>query len=151
MRIIEDHYQDKQQEYEITCPHCRSKLAYTSNDITHNKFGDKYMYCGACGGEIFLSDNNKTPTIDTIQYPRDFLSFPDVLPVAANIEDNRINEWIKECVNNLDEDSHYSCIQTGDTMVFAFIYESNEGLPVATVVVTKNFQEANVKIPRKKI
>ena len=149
MRIIEDHYQDEQREYEITCPHCRSKLAYTFNDITHNESGDKWIYCGVCGGKIFLSDNNKTPTIDTIQYPRDFLSFPDDLPVTTNIEDTKINEWIKECINDLDKDNNFSYNQCGDTMVFAFVFETDESLPVADVVVTKNFREAVVKIPRK--
>lgn len=142
MRIIEDHYQDKQQECEIICPHCRSKLAYTSNDITHSKFGDKWIYCGVCGGEIFLSDD-EIPTIETIQYPQDFYSFANAVP----IKDDDVNEWVKECINNLDKDTDFSYRASGDTIVFA--YKSDEDLPAATVMVAKKYQEADVKIPRK--
>lgn len=143
MRIIEDHYQDKQQEHEITCPHCRSKLAYTSNDITHNGFGDEYIYCGVCGGEIFLFDNDETPTIDTIQYPKDFYSFTNAIP----IKDDEVNKWVKECINDIDKDSDFSYRASGDTIVFA--YKSDGDLPAVTVVVAKKYQDAEVKIPRK--
>lgn len=143
MRIIEDHYQDEQQEYEITCPHCRSKLAYTFNDIMHNIFGDKYIYCGVCGGEIFLFDGDETPTIDTIQYPKDFYSFANAVP----IKDNEINKWVKECINDIDKDSDFSYRASGDTIVFA--YKSDEDLPAATVIVAQKYQETDVKISRK--
>lgn len=153
MRVIENNY-SAHTEYEKGCPRCNSKFAFSFGDLKMDSVTlSHYVECPCCGFSIPLNsekiDSEETPTINTVQYPRDFLSFPDDLPVATNIEDTKINEWIKECVNNLDEDSGYSCIQTGDTMVFAFAYKSDEGLPVANVVVTKNFQEAVVKIPRK--
>lgn len=143
MRIIEDHYQDEQQEHEVTCPHCKSKLAYTFNDITHSEFGDEWIYCGVCGEEIFLSDSDKTPTIETIQYPKDFYSFANAVP----IKDNEINKWVEKCINDLDKDTDFSYIASGDTIVFA--YKSDKDLPSAAVVVAKKYQETDVKISRK--
>lgn len=140
MRIIENRYQDKEQEYEIICPHCKSKLAYTSNDIAHDESGDKYIYCGVCEEEIFLFDNDKTPTIDTIQYPKDFYSFKNGVPM----KDDEINKWVKECINDLSKDTDFSYIASGDTIVFA--YKPDRDLPSATVTVAKKYQEVDVKI-----
>lgn len=137
MRIIENRYQDKQQEYEITCPHCMSKLAYTFDDIVKGE----HLYCGACDKEIYLDD--EIPTADTIQYPKDFFSYADGVP----IKDTEINKWIKECVNDLDDDTSYSLRATGDTVVFA--YKSSEDASEATVIVARKYQETDVKISRK--
>jgi DNA-directed RNA polymerase subunit RPC12/RpoP len=97
MRIIENRYGDKQQEYEITCPHCKSKLSYTFDDIVSDRFEGEYLYCGACGKEIYLDDG--IPTADTIQYPKDFFSYANGVP----IKDDEINKWVKECVNDLND------------------------------------------------
>ena len=141
MRIIENNYQDKEQEYEITCPHCRSKIAYTFDDVVSGG-GSEWLYCGACNKEISLSED-ETPTIDTVQYPRDFFSSVNGVP----IKDDEINEWARECLNDLDKDTDYSYRASGDTMVFAF--KSDESLPAATVIVAKKYQETDVKISRK--
>ena len=142
MRIIENCYQDKEQEYEITCPHCRSKIAYTFDDVVSCGDGSEWLYCGACNKEISLSED-EIPTIDTVQYPRDFFSFVN----GVSLKDNEINNDIKECLNNLDKDTDFSYRASGDTMVFAF--KSDDGLPAATVIVAKKYQETDVKISRK--
>lgn len=141
MRIIENRYGDKQQEYEITCPHCMSKLAYTFDDIVTDRFEGEYLYCGVCDKEIYLDD--EIPTADTIQYPKDFFSYAD----GVSIKDDEINKWIKECVNNLDDDTSYSLRASGDTVVFA--YKSDEDASEATVIVAKKYQETDVKISSK--
>ena len=141
MRIIENRYQDKQQEYEITCPHCMSKIAYTFDDVVSGG-GSEWLYCGACNKEIYLDD--EIPTAETIQYPKDFFSYSDGVP----IKDAEINKWIKECVNDLDNDTSYSLRATGDTVVFA--YKSDEDASEATVIVAKKYQETDVKISSKK-
>ena len=130
MRIIENNYQDKEQEYEITCPHCRSKIAYTLDDIISDSFNDDWIYCPACNTEISIYDS-ETPTVETIQYPKDFFSYSDGVPA----KDAEINKWVKECLNDLDKNTDYSYRASGDTIVFA--YKSDESLPAATVVVAK--------------
>lgn len=141
MRIIENNYRDKEQEYEITCPHCGSKIAYTFDDVVSGG-GSEWLYCGACNKEIPLSEDELS-TIDTVQYPKDFFSFVN----GVSLKDNEINNDIKECLNDLDKDTDFSYRASGDTIVFA--YKSDESLPAATVVVTKNYQETDVKISRK--
>ena len=142
MRIIENNYQDKEQEYEITCPYCRSKIAYTFDDVVSGGGGSEWLYCGACNKEISLSED-ETPTIDTVQYPKDFFSFVN----GVSLKDNEINNDIKECLNDLDKDTDFSYRASGDTMVFAF--KSDESLPAATVIVAKKYQETDVKISSK--
>lgn len=141
MRIIENNYKDKEQEYEITCPHCKSKLSYTFDDIVSDRFEGEYLHCGACNKEIYLDD--EVPTVDTVQYPKDFFSFEN----GVSLKDNEINNDIKECLNDLDKDTDYSYRASGDTMVFAFKSDWDECM--ASVVVAKKYQETDVKISSK--
>lgn len=142
MRIIENNYQDKEQEYEITCPHCESKLAYKFDDVISDSFNDNWIYCPVCNKEISIYDS-ETPTAETIQYPQNFYSFEN----AVSVKDSAVNEWVKECINDLDKDTDFSYRASGNTIVFA--YKSDESLPAATVIVAKNYQETDVKISRK--
>ena len=142
MRIIENNYQDKEQEYEITCPHCKSKLAYKFDDVISDSFNGDWIYCPICDKEISIYDD-EIPTTDTIQYPKDFFSYADGVP----IKDDEIKKWIKECVNDLDDEETYSLRASGDTLVFA--YKSSEDTSEATVIVAKKYQETDVKISSK--
>lgn len=142
MRVIENNYQDKEQEYEITCPHCKSKLAYKFGDIISDSFNDSWICCPACNTEISIYDS-ETPTAETIQYPKDFFSYADGVP----LKDEEVNKYIKECLNDLDKDTDYSYRASGDTAVFVF--KSDESLPAATVIVAKKHQETDVKISSK--
>ena len=140
MRIIENRNDEVKQEYEIVCPHCNSKLAYYNTDIRDGCESD-YIVCPCCQKDIDLDEI--LLTAETIQYPKDFFSYADGVP----IKDDEINKWVKECVNDLDDGESYSLRASGDTVVFA--YKSDESLPAATVVVAKNYQETDVKISRK--
>lgn len=142
MRIIENHYGDKQQEYEITCPHCMSKLAYKFDDVISDSFNDNWIYCPVCDKEISIYDS-ETPTAETIQYPKDFFSYSDGVP----IKDAEINKWVKECIDDLDNDTSYSLRASGDTVVFA--YKSDDDAETAMVTVAKKYQETDVKISSK--
>lgn len=106
-----------------------------------------YVECPCCGFSIPLNsekvDDEETPTINTVQYPKDFFSYAD----SVSIKDAEINKWVKECINDLDKDNDYSFRASGDTIVFAF--KSDESSPSATVIVAKKYQETDVKISRK--
>ena len=137
MRIIENTQREKEQEYEIVCPHCKSKLAYCTADV-RSCYEQTYIICPCCHRKIHVDD---TPT--KITYPQDFHSYAN----AVKVKDSETNEWIKKCVSDLDKDTDYSFMASGDTIVFAF--KSDEDVPSATVVVAKKYQEADVKISRK--
>ena len=136
MRIIENRNDEVKQEYEIVCPHCNSKLAYYNTDI-RDCYEGAYIVCPCCQKDI---DLDEIPTAETIQYPKDFFSYADGVP----IKDDEINKWVKECVNDLDDEETYSLRASGDTVVFA--YKSSEDASEATVIVAKKYQEADVKI-----
>lgn len=167
MRIIENNYKGK--ERTIICPHCSSVIAYEWDSLDRHitKSGRSYICCGACHEAIYIDENNseqslikeehhgkiidnvpidefeETPTINTVQYPKDFYSFENAVP----IKDTEINKWVKECINDLDKDTDFSYRASGDTFVFA--YKSDEDLPAATVIVANKYQETDVKISRK--
>lgn len=143
MRIIENNY-NTCNDIERNCPECGSRFAYVFNDIkldsvTHTP----YVICPCCGTRISTSNKDKFPTTKSITYPGDFHSYAN----AVKVKDNETNEWIKKCVGDLDKDTDYSFMASGDTIVFAF--KSDEDVPSATVVVAKKYQEADVKISRK--
>lgn len=144
MRIIENNYAEvpPTQEYEIVCPHCKSKLVYETYDVCSCN-DDRWIYCEACGKEINISEDDEFPTAKTIQYPKDFFSYADGVPV----KDTEINKWVKDCINDLDKDTDYAFRASGDTMVFA--YKSDADVPSATVIVAKKYQECEAKISQK--
>ena len=144
MRIIENNYQNPNQEYEITCPHCKSKLSYTYDDVISDKSDNEWIYCEACHEQIIICDNEKTLTVDIAQYPQDFYSFENGVP----IKDTEINKWIKECVNDLDKNIDYASRSSGDSVVF--VYKSDQYSHMAEVVVAKKYQETEVEIPADK-
>lgn len=147
MRIIKNNY-NAHTEYERDCPRCNSKFAFSFGDLKMDSVTlSHYVECPCCGFSIPLNskevDDYDTSTINTVQYPRDFHSYAN----AVSVGDSETNEWIKKCVGDLDKDTDYSFMASGDTIVFAF--KSDEDLPAATVVVAKKYQEADVKISRK--
>ena len=147
MRIIKNNY-NAHTEYERDCPRCNSKFAFSFGDLKMDSVTlSHYVECPCCGFSIPLNsekvDDEETPTINTVQYPKDFFSYAD----SVSIKDAETNEWIKKCVRDLDKDTDYSFMASGDTIVFAF--KSDEDVPAATVVVAKKYQETDVKISRK--
>ena len=147
MRIIENNY-NAHTEYERDCPRCNSKFAFSFGDLKMDSVTlSHYVECPCCEFSIPLNskevDDCDTPTINTVQYPQDFYSYAD----SAKVKDSETNEWIKKCVSDLDKDTDYSFMASGDTIVFAF--KSDEDVPAATVVVAKKYQEVDVKISRK--
>lgn len=142
MRIIENKHCEEP-ETEVTCPECGSRFAYSDSDIENWEW-ETYLHCPCCNTLIQLKyEKDDLPTIETIQYPKDFFSFKNGIPLRAD----EIDKWIKDCLNCLDKDNNYSCISSGDTIVFA--YKSDEDSSAATVIVAKKYEEADVKIPRK--
>lgn len=140
MRVIEN----KMQEVETVCPHCHSRFAYNNSDVQDYGW-ESYLRCPCCDNLIHLQcENDDIPTIDKVQYPKDFYSFDK----GVHIKDEEISEWVKQCTSFLDKDNDYSFCGSGDTMVFA--YKSDEDSSTATVIVAKKYEEGDVKIPKEK-
>ena len=137
MQIIENNYSG---DYEIDCPRCNSKLKYNDGDIWTCDDGS-YVRCPCCTERIYIDDSADV-TPETIHYPETFYSFAN----AVAIKSDEINKWVKECVSQLDKDTDYTLSASGDTIVFAYKSDWDDG--IASVVVAKKYQECDVKIPR---
>ena len=105
--------------------------------------GAEWVDCPKCGERTFVSEGIEI-TADTVEYPKHFCSYSKGKPV----DDEQINEWIKDAVNQLDKDVDYSGHASGDTIVLA--YKSDEDYSSATVIVAKKYSECEVQIPREK-
>ena len=137
MRVIENNYTGDRNntEHDVVCPYCKSKLTYYDADL-RDRYEGAYVVCPCCYSDI---DIDGIPTIDTIQYPKDFYTYN-----GKSVKDYEINEWIKECLDNLDNDTEYSFRSSGDAIVFAYRCDGDSS--EATVIVAKKYQEADVKI-----
>lgn len=141
MQIIENNYKDQQQELELVCPYCKSKLKYDEDDIWNCEAGS-YIKCPCCMERIYVDDIAEI-TLATVNYPETFYSFEN----GVSVKNNEINKWVKECLNQLDKGTDYTLSASGDTIVFAF--KSGEDESFATVIVAKKYQECEVKISQK--
>ena len=105
--------------------------------------GAEWVDCPSCGERTFVSEGIEL-TADTVEYPKHFYFYSK----GKSVDDEQINEWIKDAVNRLDKDVDYSGHASGDTIVLA--YKSDEDYSSATVIVAKKYSECEVQIPRKK-
>ncbi len=152
---------DIQPSYErayIVCPCCHKDIFVTDDEpvwlCEHcgatfegepyiGVSGAEWVDCPKCGNLTFVSEGIEI-TADTVEYPKHFYSYNKGKPV----DDEQINEWIKDAVNNLDKGIDYTGHASGDTIVLA--YKSDEDYSSATVIVAKKYSECEVKIPKEK-
>lgn len=84
------------------------------------------------------------------KYPDDFFDFK----TGGDISNEEINEWIRSCVKDLEEDKNqeYSYTACGNTQVAVFrkFYEDKPELNSYEVMVTKNYQEADIWLKENK-
>ena len=69
-------------------------------------------------------------------YPDDFYDFTD----GVNIDNATINEWIKQCIDNLEENSEdtYWSIESGNTFVIVFRGSKENGTKYEITVSKKH-------------
>lgn len=134
----------------INFPDQKAKPPYTCEECGNNfdaptyigAYGFEYSRCPHCNNEQIIDDGvDLTP--DNIQYPTTFHKYD-----GKNIEDKEINEWVKECLDNINKDVDYTLHAGGDTIVVAF--KSDEDYKTVSVIVAKNYQECEVVIPDEK-
>ena len=123
-----------------TCEYCSATF---NGEPYLGKYGAEWVACPKCGEETYVSEGIEI-TADTVEYPKHFFSYGEGKPV----DDEQINEWIKDAVNRLDKGIDYTGHASGDTIVLA--YKSDEDYSSATVIVAKKYQECEVKIPKEK-
>ena len=128
MRIISG------ETYVAECSDCKVKLEYEESDIQIGAYGCSYIKCPKCGELIFTDDveHSVTLTRDNIQFPQHFCEFG---PGAVKLSDEKINEYIKECIDKLENrNSDYGefvYTATGDTIIFVVKFEDEYPIYVA--------------------
>lgn len=134
MKIIQNNYDCKTEE--IICEHCNSifELDENDDDIIVSDDNDNYVYCPCCGQKVYLYEPN---TKDNINFPTSYTNFAS----GVDISNEEINEWIKECIEWLDENPEqpYKYIGTGNTFAVVFNHEDEY-----TILVTKNYFESYI-------
>lgn len=126
----------------VICSDCGSELEYEDSDVLTGPFGCDIISCPVCRTTINVERCAPTLTIQNIKYPRDF---SDMAEGAVDIPNEKIQEWMQECLVSLAEDpdslSGYTFITSGNSIVFAFKFED-----AYQVYVAKNYSYATIPL-----
>lgn len=142
MKILKDNCskeEPKPEVYHITCEQCGSELEVTNDDISVGKYGMGYVKCPCCGEETYSDElaDYFPLTKDNLEFPLHYDSSSD----GIHIDDDRINKWVRECIENFytnDKNDWCRFTGSGDTMVFVFKFDEDEEY---NVYVCKNYYE----------
>ena len=123
-----------------TCHECGSELEYEQGDVFIGQYGCGYITCPVCNEDVFLEDYD-TPdlTVDTVQWPQHFALPSDD---AADMDDNQIQKWVKDCLAHLDkseDNGEFACMGSGNTMVIVHKYDDEY-----QIIVTKSYADTYV-------
>ncbi|MCM3387211.1 hypothetical protein M3649_03580 [Ureibacillus chungkukjangi] len=72
-------------------------------------------------------------------YPEDFYDFKE----GVDIDNKTINEWIKKCINKLEEDKECSSYSTSSGNTYVRVFRCSEGLKYE-VLVSKSHAKAEI-------
>ena len=149
-------YIENKNEIEVNCFECDSVLSITKDDLSIGVYGAYGFVCPCCGkwsiidDEIASTFGCKLQTIDDIQFPLHFRTFDTDNNVVKKIDDEKINKYIRECVDKLrkekDTDNTINYIQTGDTFVMVQKFDRDE---TYWVLIAKNPYETEMKFSQK--
>lgn len=145
MIVLKDKYNHATQEepksntYKIICENCGSELEVEDGDIEIGTYGMGYVVCPCCGEETYSDElaDYFPLTKNNLEFPVHYSSSKN----AVSIDNDRINKWVKECIEKFDiNDENDWCRFTGsgDTMVFVFKFDEDKEY---CVYVCKNYYE----------
>ena len=138
MKVIQNNYINNYVEedtiQEIICEHCNSVFEIDDDDIIRTDYDDEYVYCPCCNQRIYLYEPN---TKDNIRFPISYHTFRE----GVDIQDTEIDEWVRECITKLENDSElcYAYTGSGNTFVIVFSHEDEY-----YIVVTKNYFDTSI-------
>lgn len=120
----------KTQVIEVRCPHCNSELVATRDDLDFSN----NIKCPTCQGVIHISR----------EYLRRMTRFPDSFfhtssndEKVVKINDEVINLWLKECIDELDRGQEaYMFVESSDCMIIVFKEEDSY-----RAIVTRDYYE----------
>jgi hypothetical protein len=113
----------KEEPKQETCRYCESTLEYTYSDVKGKETFYPSITCPICNEAVclpvfYMEEDEKVVTAGNAKFPDGFHDFSG----GMKISDETINQWIRECVDNITEDDDwygFSSRSSGDTIVFA--------------------------------
>lgn len=135
MKIIQDNYNKCIGIENWICEHCNSVFEFDETDIKYNTDGEKVVRCPCCNRICYVGydeDEKELP-----KFPNDFYCFNR----GVDIKDDEINKWIKQCIDNLDNDptnknGGFEYICSGNTFVAVFKHADDDEY---YCIVAKNY------------
>lgn len=132
--------QEEPKVYRTACDECSAEFEYEESDTHIGAWGGREIVCPVCGETIFvdepvgidLDENN-------IEFPLHFVSPSDK---AVDIDDAKIQEWVREYLRKAKQDSDNSgfyLTSGGNTVVIVFKFEDEYN-----VYVTKKYYECSI-------
>ena len=129
----------RKEDCNYKCDNCGEDL---TNEPKVGVFGCRYIVCDNCGEENYIDElEPETLTKDNIRFPQHYYHFRD----GVSIDDDTINEWVKKCIEYLEQNPNEDHILTasGDSLVHVTRFEGDGEY---NVQVCKNYYETCVKI-----
>src|SRR5574344_224645 len=122
------------------CEYCNAELEVDKEDAHIGEYG-LYDYIYPCCNMKNTIDDGIDLTKDNLQFPIHYYSFND----GKDIPDEKINKWVKVCIEKLEEDkeSYISWTGTGNTKVFVQKFEKDNEY---SITVCKGYYEVEIPI-----
>ena len=122
------------------CEYYNAELEVDKEDVHIGEYGLYEYICPCCNIKNTIDDGIDL-TKDNLQFPIHYYSFND----GKDISDEKINKWVKECIEKLEEDkeSYISWTGTGNTKVFVQKFEEDNEY---SITICKGYYEVEIPI-----
>ena len=125
--------------YKTICDECGAELEYEEVDTYIGALGGRELICPLCNEKIFIEDIDGIDlNSHNIEFPIHFIAPSDN---AVDIEDEKIQEYVRKCLEKVENDPEceFYITGTGNTVVIALKFEDEYD-----VYVTKRYYECSI-------
>lgn len=124
--------------YRQACAECGAELEFAFDDTYEGAYGARYLKCPVCGNELWTEVDGVELTPDNIKFPIHFYKTSDD---AVDIEDERIQKWVREGLNAFKNNKVKDFWWRGTGNTFMIILEMEDEY---CIYVMKNYWECDV-------
>lgn len=125
--------------YKSICDKCGAELEYEESDTYIGVYGDRELICPSCHESVFVDEvmgiclNSRN-----IEFPLHFMPPNDS---AVDIDDSKIQEWVRECLKRAESDHecNFYMTESGNTVVIVLKFVDEY-----TVYVSKKYYDCSI-------
>lgn len=147
----------------IVCPCCQMRLYLTEEDLGKPPYvceecGEEFeaeTYIGVDGAEFAICPHcmKETYVDEGIRLNKNNVCFPQHFhkyfgKYTKEISDQKITDWVRNSIANINKENDYYLIASGDTVVF--VMKSDQDYHEVTCYVCKKYYECHAEIPAEK-